>query len=110
MNELNTEHPTSNVEHRTWGEKVVRHFEVRCSMFGVRCSLLQQSLFGLALGLVLAVIATRFLTALLYGFRPDSTPTLAAASLILLAVSALACFVPARRAARINPVEAFRYE
>jgi putative ABC transport system permease protein len=65
---------------------------------------------GLAIGLVLAVIATRFMTALLYGFRPDYIPTLAMVSLILFVVAALACFVPARRASRINPMEAMRGE
>ena len=50
------------------------------------------------------------MTALLYGLRPDYIPTVAVVSLILLAVAALTCFVPARRAAMLNPMEAFRYE
>jgi ABC-type antimicrobial peptide transport system permease subunit len=50
------------------------------------------------------------MTALLHGFRLDYVPTAAAVSLILLAVAALACFVPALRASRIDPVIALRNE
>jgi ABC-type antimicrobial peptide transport system permease subunit len=68
------------------------------------------TLIGLAIGLVLAAIASRLLTALLYGFRPDYIPTVAVVSLILVSVSALACFIPARRASRIDPMTALRQE
>ena len=68
------------------------------------------TLTGLAIGLVLAAIAARSMTSLLYGFRPDYVPTVTVVSLILLAVAALACFVPARRASRVDPVVALRNE
>jgi len=68
------------------------------------------TLTGLASGLVLAAIAARWMTALLYGFRPDYLPTVTVVSLILLAVAALASFVPARRASRLDPVIALRNE
>jgi predicted permease len=68
------------------------------------------TLGGLAVGLLLAAIAARSMTALLYGFRPDYVPAVAAVSLLLLAVAALACFVPARRASRVDPVVALRSE
>ena len=71
---------------------------------------LKLTLAGLAIGLVLAVIAARFMTTLLYGFRPDYIPAVAVVSLILLAVAALACFVPARRAAKVDPMVALRSE
>jgi predicted permease len=64
---------------------------------------------GLAIGLLLAVIAARVMTTLFYGFRPDYIPAVAV-SLILLAVAAVACFVPARRASRIDPVAALLHE
>jgi putative ABC transport system permease protein len=65
---------------------------------------------GLAAGLVLAEIAARSMTALLYGFRPGYVPTVAVVSVILVGVAALACFVPARRASRLDPVIALRNE
>jgi predicted permease len=68
------------------------------------------TLTGLAFGLVLAAIASRLLTALLYGFHPDYLPTVAVVSLILVGVAALACFIPARRASRIDPMIALRQE
>jgi len=68
------------------------------------------TLTGLAVGLVLAAIAARLMTALLYGFRPDYIPTVTVVSLILLAVATLAWFVPARRASRVDPMIALRNE
>jgi putative ABC transport system permease protein len=68
------------------------------------------TLTGLAIGLVLAAIAARSMTSLLYGFQPDYVPTASAVSLILLGMAALACFVPARRASRVDPVVALRNE
>jgi len=68
------------------------------------------TLAGLAGGLILAAGAARLLTALLYGFHPNYVPTATLVSLILLAVAALACFVPAHRASRVDPVVALRNE
>jgi putative ABC transport system permease protein len=68
------------------------------------------TLTGLAIGLGLAAIASRSMSALLYGFRPDYVATVAVVSLVLLAVSAMACLVPARRASRVDPVVALRNE
>jgi len=68
------------------------------------------TLAGLAIGLVLALIAARLMTTLLYGFRPDYIPAVAVVSLVLLAVAALACFIPARRASRIDPMIALQHE
>jgi putative ABC transport system permease protein len=68
------------------------------------------TLAGLVIGLGLSAIAARAMTGLLYGFEPAFAPTVAAVSAILLAVAALACFVPSRRASRIDPVVALRSE
>ena len=68
------------------------------------------TLGGLTMGLVLAAIASRFMSALLYGFRPDYITTVAVVSMILVGVAALACVVPARRASRIDPMIALRQE
>jgi len=65
---------------------------------------------GLAIGLVLATMAERSMSALLYGFRPHYLPIDIGVSLTLLLVATFACFVPARRASRVNPVIALRNE
>jgi putative ABC transport system permease protein len=68
------------------------------------------TLTGLAIGVVLAAIASRLMSTLLYGFRPDYITTVVAVSVILVAIAALACVVPARRASRIDPMTALRQE
>ena len=68
------------------------------------------TLTGLVLGLVFAAIVARLMSALLYGFRLEYVPTVVGVSLILLSVAALACFIPARRASRVDPVIALRNE
>ena len=65
---------------------------------------------GAAIGLAGAVAATRLLRGLLYGVDPLDPATLLAAALLLLGVSALACYIPARRAARVDPVSLLRAE
>ncbi len=74
--------------------------------FGKRA--LALTLVGLAFGVVLAALASELMTALLVGSRPDYIPTVTVVSLILLAVAALACLVPARRASHVDPVVALR--
>ncbi len=71
---------------------------------------LKLTLFGLAIGSVLTAIAARFMATLLYGFQPDYLPIVVVVSLILLAVAALACFVPALRAANVDPLVVLRSE
>ena len=68
------------------------------------------TLAGLGIGLVLSAIASRFMTTLFYGFKPNYLPIVAVVSLILLAVASLACFVPARRAANVDPLVVLRSE
>jgi putative ABC transport system permease protein len=68
------------------------------------------TLAGLAVGLVLAAIAARLMTNLLYGFRPDYLSTVTVAALVLLTVASLASLVPARRASLVDPIIALRQE
>jgi putative ABC transport system permease protein len=68
------------------------------------------TLAGLAIGLMLAAIAARLMTTLFYGFQPNYFPAVAVVSLVLLAVAAFACFLPARRASRIDPMVALQHE
>ena len=65
-------------------------------------------LTGMAVGLPLALIATRLLSSLLFGLGPWDIPTFAGAAILLIAVVLVAGFVPARRATAIEPVSALR--
>ena len=68
------------------------------------------ALAGLSIGIPCALVAARFISSMLYGVESHDAVTLAAVSLILLAVAALAGFLPARRAMRVDPMVALRYE
>jgi len=65
---------------------------------------------GLVVGLAGAVFATRFLSSLLYGIQPRDPLVLGAAALVLGVVAMMACWVPARRAMRVDPMVALRHE
>ncbi len=68
------------------------------------------ALLGAAAGLVAAVISTRVLRGMLYGVEPTNPAAYGAAAAILGAIAALAAYLPARRAARIDPMVALREE
>jgi predicted permease len=97
----------------------------RTSEIGIRMALgasarnvlgmvLQQSLLvvgiGVVAGLALAQASTRLLANFLYGLTPNDPTAIASATFVLLAVSLLATWLPARRAMRVDPMTALRYE
>jgi len=65
---------------------------------------------GLVIGMGAALASARLLSALLYGIRPDDPATVVIVSAGMAAIAVLACYIPARRAVRVNPVIALRYE
>ena len=65
---------------------------------------------GVAVGLGASFAFSRFIASLLFGVEPNSLTTLAAVSAGLIAVALLACYIPARRATKVDPMVALRYE
>ena len=66
--------------------------------------------FGIVIGMVCSVAAATLMRGLLFGVRSWDVPTLAAVAGVLGISSLLASFIPARRAAKVNPTEALRAE
>ena len=64
---------------------------------------------GIAAGLAGALAVTRYLENMLFGLTPFDPSTFAAVSVLLAAIALIACYVPARRATRVDPIVALRY-
>jgi len=95
-----------------------REFGIRSALGAERWSIvglvLRQgattTIVGVGVGLVGAALASRYVASLLVGVTAHDLPTFALSAVLLVLVAALACLVPARRATRVEPVEALRSE
>ncbi len=67
-------------------------------------------LIGATIGIAAAIGVTRFMSAMLYGIHADNPATFAGAAILLMLVALAACYIPARRATRVNPMVALRHE
>ena len=68
------------------------------------------AILGIVAGTAAALILTRLMTGLLYGVRPADPVTFSIVTIVLAATSVLACYIPARRAMRVDPMQALRHE
>jgi putative ABC transport system permease protein len=68
------------------------------------------TLLGVAIGVIAALSLTRLMRGLLFEVSPIDPPTFASVALLLILVALLACYIPARRATRVDPMIALRHE
>lgn len=68
------------------------------------------AILGLLIGATAATIVTQFLKSLLFGITSTDPLTFLAVAIVLFSIALLACYLPARRAACVNPIVALRYE
>ena len=96
----------------------IREIGIRMALGGERADILRLivgqglrlTLVGGAMGIVAALVVTRWVASLLYGVSAHDPLTFVAVAMLLAMVSGAACYIPARRAMRVDPIVALRYE
>jgi putative ABC transport system permease protein len=68
------------------------------------------TLIGVGIGLLLAFALTRLMETMLFGVQPTDVPTFTGISVLLISVALLACYLPGRRATKVEPTISLRYE
>ncbi len=95
---------------REIGIRMALGAQARDVLRGIVARGLSLAFLGALIGSAAAIGVTRFLGTMLYGVKPDDAATFIAISVILLLVAFVACYLPARRATRVDPLVALRYE
>jgi putative ABC transport system permease protein len=71
---------------------------------------LRLAILGAAIGLAGSFFAARLLSGMLFGVAPSDPLTFTSVAVVLVAVAMVACYIPARRATRVDPLVALRYQ
>jgi ABC-type antimicrobial peptide transport system permease subunit len=79
-------------------------------LFGVIAKTLRVALIGIALGIIGSLAAAKWIASLLFGTAPTDPATFVGVILLLSAVGFIAGYIPARRATKVDPLVALRYQ
>ena len=95
-----------------------REIGIRMALGGLRSDILRLVIgqgvrltaTGVAIGIIVALVASRWIASLLFGVNASDPLTFVGVIVLLAIVSGAACYIPARRATRVDPMVALRYE